>query len=350
MAIQVSSAAPVTLPAPTSSGSSSVSPPESMTLSKATPIDRPVSAYVGLPPWTEKNEKALLAPYTYIVSIPGKDLRTQLLRAFNSWYNLPDHTFNVISEVVGMLHNASLLFDDIEDYTELRRGQPVAHRVFGLPQTINTAAYAMFVAMSKLYTIPNLQPSTHQTLMDIFLEEIIELHRGQGLEIYWRETGTCPSEEEYFCMIKQKTGGLFRLGVRLMAACSPDVNVDSTSVVDLFSVFFQVRDDVMNLDSGDYAAAKGFAEDLTEGKFSFPVVHAISVSPAGDSYVLDTLQTHPTDLDVKIALVEHLRHKTKSLEYARALLRDLERKLAGEVGRLGGNKGLEGIMKKLGEY
>ena len=66
--------------------------------------------------------------------------------------------------------------------------------------------------------------------------------------------------------------------------------------------------------------------------------------------IADTLQTHPTDLDVKVALVEHLRHKTKSLEYARALLRDLERKLAGEVARLGGNKGLEGIMKKLGEY
>ena len=108
MAIEVS-ATPVSLPTTTASSiSSSVSSSES-TKGSTEPIDRPVSAYVGLPPWTEKNEKALLAPYTYIVSIPGKDLRTQLLRAFNAWYNLPDHTFNVISEVVGMLHNASLV-------------------------------------------------------------------------------------------------------------------------------------------------------------------------------------------------------------------------------------------------
>ncbi|KAJ3498827.1 hypothetical protein NMY22_g19565 [Coprinellus aureogranulatus] len=240
-------------------------------------------------------------------------------------------------------------FDDIEDYTELRRGQPVAHRVFGLPHTINTAAYAMFVAMSKLYTITGLTPSVHQTLMDIFLEEILELHRGQGLEIYWRETGTCPSEDEYFCMIKQKTGGLFRLGVRLMAACSSSsVTIDCTSVVDLFSVFFQVRDDVMNLDSSDYAAAKGFAEDLTEGKFSFPVVHAVGASDeAGRTYIIDTLRTHPTDPEIKLALIKHLTDKTKSLEYSRALLRDLDAKMTQEVERLGGNEGLKMIMGKL---
>ena len=59
-------------------------------------------------------------------------------------------------------------------------------------------------------------------------------------------------------------------------------------MVDLFSVFFQIRDDVMNLDSSDYAVKKGFAEDITEGKFSFPVVHSITTDtvPKSDSIVL----------------------------------------------------------------
>ncbi|KAF5320589.1 hypothetical protein D9611_013757 [Ephemerocybe angulata] len=323
-----------------------------MAIETSLPINRSVAEYVGLPPWTEKNEEALLEAYTYIIGIPGKDLRTQLLRAFNTWYGLDDETFGIISECVAMLHNASLLFDDIEDFTELRRGQPVAHRVFGLPRTINTAAYAMFVAMSKLYTIPGLKQSTHQTLLDIFLEEILELHRGQGLEIFWRETVTCPTEDEYFCMIKQKTGGLFRLGVRLMAACSQNAGVDSTSVVDLFSVFFQVRDDVMNLDSSDYAAAKGFAEDLTEGKFSFPVVHSVRTSreKGNDSdaeWLLDNLGSHTTDVELKKEMISHIRNKTGSLVYARDVLRDVEAKMLGEIQRLGGNRGLEAIVAKL---
>ncbi|KAJ2931076.1 hypothetical protein H1R20_g5981, partial [Candolleomyces eurysporus] len=309
-------------------------------------INRPVSSYVGLPPWTSKNEAALLQAYDYIIGIPGKDLRTQLLRAFNVWYGLPDDTFNIISECVAMLHNASLLFDDIEDFTELRRGQPVAHRVFGLPRTINTAAYAMFVAMNKLYTITGISQSTHQTLLDIFLEEILELHRGQGLEIYWRETLTVPTEDEYFCMIKQKTGGLFRLGVRLMAACSADVNKDCTSVVDLFSVFFQVRDDVMNLDSTDYAAQKGFAEDLTEGKFSFPVVHSIATDPS-NNFLIENLGKHTEDVELKKAMIDHMRYKTGSLDYARAVLKDVELKMRGEIQSLGGNEPLSRIVDKL---
>lgn len=52
----------------------------------------------------------LLEPYIYIASIPGKDMRTQILLAFNAWYKVPDSTLAVITDIVNMLHNASLLF------------------------------------------------------------------------------------------------------------------------------------------------------------------------------------------------------------------------------------------------
>lgn len=59
--------------------------------------------------WTPKDEATLLEPFTYLLSSPGKEIRTQLLRAFNVWLgcSLPD--LEVITRVVGMLHTASLL-------------------------------------------------------------------------------------------------------------------------------------------------------------------------------------------------------------------------------------------------
>ena len=54
----------------------------------------------------------------------------------------------------------------------------------------------------------------------LFTEELLNLHRGQGLEIHWRDNSSCPSMEEYVEMIGNKTGGLLRLAVRLMQACS----------------------------------------------------------------------------------------------------------------------------------
>jgi geranylgeranyl pyrophosphate synthase len=44
----------------------------------------------------------------------------------------------------------------------------------------------------------------------------LRLHRGQGLDLCWRDSLTCPTEEEYLEMVANKTGGLFRLAIKLM--------------------------------------------------------------------------------------------------------------------------------------
>ena len=59
--------------------------------------------------WSEAREKALLEPFDYITSNPGKDMRSQLIKAFNMWLNVPDETTAQIARIVSMLHNASLL-------------------------------------------------------------------------------------------------------------------------------------------------------------------------------------------------------------------------------------------------
>jgi geranylgeranyl diphosphate synthase type 3 len=54
--------------------------------------------------------------------------------------------------------------------------------------------------------------------MEIYTEELLNLHKGQGMDLFWRDTLTCPTEEEYLAMVDNKTGGLFRLAVKLMQA------------------------------------------------------------------------------------------------------------------------------------
>lgn len=52
-------------------------------------------------------------------------------------------------------------------------------------------------------------------------------------------------------------------------------STDYVPLVNLISLLFQIRDDYMNLQSTEYGDNKGFCEDLTEGKFSFPVIHGV---------------------------------------------------------------------------
>ena len=54
--------------------------------------------------------------------------------------------------------------------------------------------------------------------MTVFVQELLNLHRGQGQDILWREQCICPTEAQYRQMVLDKTGGLFRLAVGLMQA------------------------------------------------------------------------------------------------------------------------------------
>ncbi|KAI8978209.1 terpenoid synthase [Trametes punicea] len=309
--------------------------------------------------WSEANESALLEPFTHIFSVPGKEIRGQMIAAFNEWLNVPADKLAVISKVVSMLHTASLLIDDIEDDAQLRRGVPVAHKIYGVPQTINSANYVYFLAYQELFTLrsgvgidEDLPEGAQQRerlipfkeLDRIVTAELLSLHRGQGLELLWRDSLQCPTEEEYVAMVNNKTGGLFRVAVKLMMACATtNFDIDYVPLINLFGVYFQIRDDYMNLQSTQYTENKGFAEDVTEGKFSFLIVHGVRADMS-NRQILNVLQKRPTTPTLKKHTIAYLRDHTKSFDYTIGVMDDLEAQIREEIARLGGNSRLEKIM------
>lgn len=60
--------------------------------------------------WTEEREKIILGPYEYLLQQPGKDIRSQLITAFNHLLQVPEQSLAIITKVVGMLHTSSLLY------------------------------------------------------------------------------------------------------------------------------------------------------------------------------------------------------------------------------------------------
>lgn len=100
-------------------------------------------------------DEKLLAPYHYIASVPGKDVRGKLIDCFNLWLKVPEESVSEVKDIIGDLHNASLLIDDIEDNSKLRRGVPVAHSIFGVAPVINTANYVYFLALERCHQLGN---------------------------------------------------------------------------------------------------------------------------------------------------------------------------------------------------
>eukprot|EP01134_Creolimax_fragrantissima_P001249 CFRG1249T1 len=294
-----------------------------------------------LPSFVARNdnyEDILTEPYLYYLRVPGKNIRKSLAGAFNLWLEVPETEMASILNVVNMLHTSSLLVDDIEDNSNLRRGVPVAHKIFGVPSTINSANYIYFQALNEVTKMSNMEA------IKIFSEEMLELHRGQGKDIYWRDHNKCPIITDYNDMVIQKTGGLFRLSVKMMQVFSTDQR-DYTPLLNTLGLYFQIRDDYVNLTSTEYMSNKSFCEDLTEGKFSFPIIHSVLMNP-DDHQLLNILKQRTESHEVKKYALQ-LIYKTGSFEFTKRELDRLADLAIEQIVGLGGNDPLEDLIGKL---
>jgi geranylgeranyl diphosphate synthase type 3 len=201
--------------------------------------------------------------------------------------------------------------------------------------------------------------------LDIFVGELLNLHRGQGHDIKWRDDVHCPTEDEYISMVLDKTGGLFRLAVGLMQAFAKNPttpiqssNVDSSStreaparspdftpLVNNLALYFQIRDDYINLCDDEYMKSKSFCEDLTEGKFSFPIIHCIR-NDTLDHRVLSILKKRTDDVEIK-RYAQQLMFQAGSMDYTRSKCSQLKDAIIRDIERLGGNPPLLKLVEAL---
>ncbi|KAG7816156.1 hypothetical protein KL928_005122 [Ogataea angusta] len=274
------------------------------------------------PSWNKENEKTLTTPYHYLADqTQGKHLRSLLIRTFNLVLNVPAEKLEKIEAVIDTLHLSSLLIDDIEDNSKLRRSRPCSHLIFGVPQTINCANYMYFVAM-RLLTDAIDKEDKRLAAQNIFLDEMVNLHRGQGLDLHWREINECPSEQDYVNMVMNKTGGLFRLSAKLMNLLADQPCDKLITLSNMLGVIYQIKDDYLNLMSDVYNKNKGYCEDITEGKFSFPIIHSINTNPTNKE-LQRILKLRTEEHELKLHALNIMK-STHSFEYCREALRDLE--------------------------
>lgn len=124
-----------------------------------------------------------------------------------------------------------------------------------------------------------------------------------------------------------------------------DYKEDLKPLLDTLGLFFQIRDDYANLHSKEYSENKSFCEDLTEGKFSFPTIHAIWSRPES-TQVQNILRQRTENIDIKKYCVQYLED-VGSFEYTRCTLRELEAKAYKQIEACGGNPSLVTLVKHL---
>ncbi|KAK8129662.1 hypothetical protein PG999_002042 [Apiospora kogelbergensis] len=292
------------------------------------------------------------APCRYISSLPSKGVRTLFIDALNQWFKVRGETLDVVKDVTKMLHNASLILDDIQDASPLRRGKPATHAVFGLAQSINSSTYLFVQSVAAVHA--HFDAATQTT----FLEILQRMHVGQGYDLHWKFHSSCPSEQEYLEMVDGKTGAMFELIVTLMASKSSATaaktvrGINFRRLTRLFGRFFQVRDDFMNISSELYAQGKGFCEDLDEEKLSFLLITCAKNDPGAFQQIMGIFRARSVSSSTPLAreaktYILSLLEGSGTMEATRLWLVDLETQLEMEINDLEKLHGTQNSMLRV---
>jgi len=247
--------------------------------------------------------------------------------------------FAIIPEVI---HNGTIMVDDVEDDSQFRRGKPCTHKLFGLDIAIN-AGNAMYY-LPLLPLIKNrdkLSAEKLSKIYQIYVQEMINISFGQAVDIAWHRglaDADRATENQYLQMCAYKTGTLARMAAKI-AAVLCDASEDTVERLGRFAetigVAFQIQDDILDLSSSKFAERKGGrGQDITEGKRSLIVIHTLEKAAQRDKKrLIEILNMHTTSQKLRNEAIRIMK-KYDSISYAKEFAQKILADSWKEVDRL----------------
>lgn len=275
----------------------------------------------------ETATKALSEPIWEFLDRGGKRWRPALLLLVAEALGAQKEDVLDFVALCELVHNGTLVIDDIEDQSELRRGKPCLHLVYDLDVAINAGNALYFLPLLALkQRKDDFPPETIIKAYELYSQEMINLHFGQGFDIWWHSGNKEPNIDEYLQMCAYKTGTLARLSCKLSAilAGATDYQIEAIGrFAESVGVGFQIQDDILNFDSEEFAEGKGFGEDIHEGKRTLIVIHCLENASKDDADRLREILLLHTNEQTLIEEAVAIIHKTESIEFARQRAREI---------------------------
>lgn len=278
--------------------------------------------------------KTIAEPIWEFLSRGGKRWRPTLFLLICEALGADPKAFTKYAIIPEVIHNGTLMIDDIEDRSEVRRGKPCTHKLFGLDVAINAGNAMYYLPLLSLIESKNQIPAeTKSKAYEIYAQEMINLSFGQAMDIAWHKglaEADKINERSYLQMCAYKTGTLARIAAKLAAVLS-GANTELTEKLGLFAesigVAFQIQDDVLDLTGKKFVKKKGApGMDISEGKRTLMIIHTLRTATSKDRNRLkQILKMHTKDQRLRDEAIAILK-KYKALEYAREYARQIVRK------------------------
>ena len=220
----------------------------------------------------------LYSAASHLIVSGGKRLRPYMV--MKSCEMLGGKTKNAINaaSAIEMVHNFTLVHDDIMDNDEMRHGVTTVHKKFGMPIAI-LAGDVLFSKAYQVVSSTNLPSNSVIELVSRLAKSCVDVCEGQLLDISMANSEKIPSQSQYIKMIEKKTAALFEVSCAMGAICANAKRKDVSNLSSFgknLGIAFQITDDLIGVLGDSKVTKKPVGNDLREGKKSLPILLAIN--------------------------------------------------------------------------
>ena len=234
------------------------------------------------------NPKKLYDAAGHLIVNGGKRLRPYMVIRSCQILGGKSSTAMIAASAVEMVHNFTLVHDDIMDNDEMRHGVPTVHKKFGMPIAI-LAGDVLFSKAFQIISESKLSPNANTHLISRLAKACVDVCEGQLLDIKMADEKRIPTEREYITMIGKKTAALFDVSCAMGAICATNKPKDISNLSGFgrnLGIAFQITDDLIGVMGDPKVTKKPVGNDLREGKKSLPILMAIKLAKGNEKKII----------------------------------------------------------------
>ena len=272
------------------------------------------------------NPKKLYDAAGHLIVNGGKRLRPYMV--IRSCQILGGKSSNAMisASAVEMVHNFTLVHDDIMDNDEMRHGVPTVHKKFGTPIAI-LAGDVLFSKAFQIISESKLSPNATTHLISRLAKACVDVCEGQLLDIKMADEKRIPTEAEYITMVGKKTAALFDVSCAMGAICATNKPKDISNLSAFgrnLGIAFQITDDLIGVMGDPKVTKKPVGNDLREGKKSLPILMAIKLAKDNEKKIIlkafGNTKVSKKDLNKAVEVIRSLgieeKVRNQALKYA----------------------------------
>ena len=234
------------------------------------------------------NPKKLYDAAGHLIVNGGKRLRPYMVIRSCQILGGKSSDAMISASAVEMVHNFTLVHDDIMDNDEMRHGVPTVHKKFGMPIAI-LAGDVLFSKAFQIISESKLSPNATAHLISRLAKACVDVCEGQLLDIKMADEKKIPTQAEYITMIGKKTAALFDVSCAMGAICATNKPKDISNLSAFgrnLGIAFQITDDLIGVMGDPKITKKPVGNDLREGKKSLPILMAIKLANGNEKKII----------------------------------------------------------------